>query len=65
MDTLEPGLTRRQRADAELEAFGYDPRQMEQFLKRSPSERLDWALRTARFIAEGRLELSRGRIQSA
>lgn len=58
---VEPTLSRRQRADAELEAFGYDPWQIEQFLRRSPAERLAWAETTAQFIANGRRALARAR----
>ena len=41
MDEFEPGLGRRERADAELEAFGYPVRQMERFLLLTPRERLE------------------------
>ncbi|MFN0147556.1 MAG: hypothetical protein ACKVT1_13665 [Dehalococcoidia bacterium] len=41
MNTAESGMTRRQRADAELEAFGYPVRQMERFLTLTPRGRLE------------------------
>lgn len=41
MDGSESGLSRGERADAELDAFGYSVRQMERFLTLTPQQRLE------------------------
>lgn len=60
-DDVDVRLSRRRRANAELEAFGYDPWQMERFLLRSPEERLKWAGTMAKLITRGRQSLARTR----